>query len=86
MMPRTFVWFLTSLAALHLTGCGGDDSVNPTNPDASTAKPGDASSDGPKEGHAGDAARDARDGSSSEAGPASDGGSSEGAADAGGDT
>ena len=41
------------LVAFHAAACGGDDSVNPTNPDAgASAKSGDAATDGSKDGRA----------------------------------
>jgi hypothetical protein len=44
-MSRPFPVLLVVLANTLLVGCGGDDSVNPTNPDAQAPKSGDASSD-----------------------------------------
>lgn len=77
-MQRAFFFVFVSLAAVSVAGCGGDDSVNPTNPDASFSKVSDAAGDGSKDA--------AKDGSSHDA--SSDGSSAEsgGAEAAAGDT
>jgi hypothetical protein len=55
MRPSLLV--LASFVALNALACGGDDSVNPTNPDASppSAKAADAATDGARDGHAAEA-------------------------------
>jgi hypothetical protein len=56
-MARCFAGLLVLVALPSFGGCGGDDTVNPTNPDASAAKAGDAGvrGDGPKDGASGGA-------------------------------
>ena len=46
---------LSLVVGLALSACGGDDTVNPTDPDASSAKPSDAGKDGSKDAAPGDA-------------------------------
>ena len=74
-MLRVLASVLVALVALGPCGCGGDDTVDPTNPDASgAARPADAASEGSK----------AKDGGSTDAAKAgaSESGTEEGRGDA----
>jgi hypothetical protein len=83
-MLRVSASAIVLAAGLALAGCSGDDTVNPTNPDASSAttKPADAAVEGSK----GDASKEGGgskdDGAAGDAGKGSEGGAAEGAADA----
>jgi hypothetical protein len=74
-MQRAFFFVFVSLAAPSVAGCGGDDSVNPTNPDASFAKVNDAAGDGSK-----DASKDGGSHDASSEGSSAEGGGADAAA------
>jgi hypothetical protein len=61
LMLRVTVSALFLTVGCALAGCGGDDTVNPTNPDASSAKPADAGSpkDASSDGAKGDGGKEA---------------------------
>jgi hypothetical protein len=60
-MLRVTASALFLIVGCALAGCGGDDTVNPTNPDASGAKPADAGSprDASTDGAKGDGGKEA---------------------------
>jgi hypothetical protein len=63
-MARAFVSTSLLVGILQMASCGGDDTVNPSNPDASASVAKDASSDSHAsdavgDSHASDAASDA---------------------------
>ncbi len=76
-MLRVTVSALFLTVGCALAGCGGDDTVNPTNPDASSAKPADAGSpkDASTDGAKGDGGKEA--GPGPDAGESGDAGGSE---------
>jgi hypothetical protein len=78
-MPRAILPIVVLLGITHVSGCGGDDTVNPSNPEAGATAAKDASS-----GDATDAAKRSEGGSEAgkEAGSDASGGGAEAAPDA----